>query len=61
VEVRSNKISDIRHFYKQKLLARYNKYEADSLMFALFEEYAGTTKADIILYPEKTLSESGII
>jgi release factor glutamine methyltransferase len=61
VKVKSNKIADIRKFYKQKLLSLYSENEADSLLFMLFSDFANLNKPDVVLYPEKTVSESELL
>ncbi len=61
MEVKSNKIADIRKFYKQKLLSLYSENEADSLLFMLFFEFANLRKSDVILNPDQTISESELL
>ncbi len=61
MEVKSNRIADVRSFYKGKLLDLYDDNEADSLLFMLFADFAKLTKSDIILYPDKTISESELL
>ncbi len=61
MEVKSNKIADIRKFYKQKLLNLYSENEADSLLFMLFFEFTYLRKSDVILNPDQTISESELL
>ena len=61
MEVKSNKIADIRKFYKRKLLNLYSENEADSLLFMLFFEFANLRKSDVILNPDQTISESELL
>ena len=48
MEVRSNRIGDIRSHYRRKLMHLYTEKEADSLLFTVLMEYCGMTKAEII-------------
>jgi release factor glutamine methyltransferase len=61
MEVRSNKISDIRNHYRLKLLDNYEEREADVLLFMLIEEYAAISKARVISEPDQTISESELL
>lgn len=61
MEVRSNKISDIRQHYKAKLLENYDDREAEALLFLLIEEYTGISKLKIIAEPDLTLTESELL
>ena len=49
MEVQSNKIGDIRNFYKRKLIKVYDEREADNFLFILLDEFCGLTKAEIII------------
>jgi len=61
MEVRSNKIGDIRNHYRLKLLDNYEEREADTLLFMLIEEYSGISKARVISEPHLTVSESELL
>lgn len=61
MEVRSNKISDIRQYYKAKLLENYDEREAEALLLLLIEAYTGISKLKIISEPGLTLSESELL
>jgi release factor glutamine methyltransferase len=61
MEVRSNRIGDIRIHYKQKLCKIYDEKEADTLMFMVISEYAGYSKAKILSNHEDTVSESQLL
>jgi release factor glutamine methyltransferase len=61
MEVKSNKIGDIRNFYKAKLIPDYDEKEADSLLFMLIEEFAGISKALVLSEPGRTISESELL
>jgi len=59
--VSSNRIKDIRRYYKQQLADNYDEKEIDSFLYLLFEEYAGLSKAQILLNAEATISESELL
>lgn len=61
MQVSSNKIKDIRRYYKQQLADIYDEKETDSFLYMLFEEYAGLSKAQILLNAEATISESELL
>lgn len=61
MEVRSNRIGDIRSHYRRKLMPLYTEKEADSLLFMILEEYSGLSKAGILAKHEQTVSESQLL
>jgi len=61
MEVKSNKVGDVRDHYKAKLLNNYEEREADTLLFMLMEEYAGISKVRVISEPELTITESELL
>jgi release factor glutamine methyltransferase len=61
MEVKSNKIIDIRNFYKAKLIPDYDEKEADNLLFMLIEEFTGISKAMVLSEPGRTISESELL
>ena len=61
MQVSSNKIKDIRRYYKRQLVDLYDENEIDSFLYILFEEYAGLSKAQILLNAEATISESELL
>jgi release factor glutamine methyltransferase len=61
VEVRTNKIGDIRSFYRRKLAEMFTEREADILLFQLLMEYTGYSKAELLSRPEQTISESELL
>ncbi len=61
MKIKTNKIGEIRSQYKRELINFYNEKEADVFIFTLFQEFAGITKADLIVNPEKTISESELL
>jgi release factor glutamine methyltransferase len=61
MQVSSNKISDIRKYYQQQLADLYDEKEISSLLYLLFETYAGLTKAQILIEPETPITESQLL
>ncbi len=61
MQVSSNKIKDIRRYYKRQLAGLYDENEIDSFLYILFEEYAGLSKAQILLNASRTISESELL
>lgn len=61
MEVKSNRIGDIRSHYRLKLVNHYEEREADQLLFILFEEFAGLSKSKILSDPFNTISESELL
>ncbi|MCD4663694.1 MAG: peptide chain release factor N(5)-glutamine methyltransferase [Bacteroidales bacterium] len=61
MEVISNKIGDIRSFYKLELINYYDEREVDTMLFMIIEEYAKLAKTKVLIDPEKTVSESELL
>jgi len=61
VQVSSNKIIDIRKFYRQQLADLYDEKEINSMLYLLFDSIAGLSKAQILINPEITISESQLL
>ncbi len=61
MEVRSNRIGDVRSHYRRKLMQVFPEKEADSLLFLVLMEYTGMTKAGLITQHEQALSESQLL
>lgn len=61
MEVRSNKLGDIRSHYRRKLAEVYSEQEADILLFNLMVEFTGYTRAEILANRENTISESELL
>lgn len=61
MEVISNKIGDIRSFYKRKLFKDYDEREADIFLYMLLDEFCGLTKAEIFLDKERLVNESQLL
>ena len=61
MEVRSNRIGDIRNHYLRKLIKVYTEKEADSLLFLVLMEYTGLSKAELLLNHQQAVSESQLL
>ena len=61
MEVRSNRIGDVRSHYRQKLMKVYAEKEADTLLFLVLMEYTGFSKAGILSHHEESISESQLL
>ncbi len=61
MEVKSNRIGDIRSHYKLKLLDYYDEREADNLLFMIIEEYCHLSKAEVLTESFKTINESELL
>jgi release factor glutamine methyltransferase len=61
MNVSSNKIKEILKYYRSILQHNYSDQEADVLLYQLFEVYADIKKTDLILDPDKTISESELL
>lgn len=61
MQVRSNRVGDIRDHYKRQLLDLYVEREADIFLFILFEKYCGLSKGRIFINQEETISESQLL
>ncbi|MCF8379557.1 MAG: peptide chain release factor N(5)-glutamine methyltransferase [Bacteroidales bacterium] len=61
MEVRSNRIGDIRKHYFEKLVRIFSEKEAEALIFLVLMEYTGLTKVEILIRPEATVSESELL
>lgn len=54
---RKSTVSDLFHSARQSLLAIYNYNEATQLVSILFEHYAGLTRKDMIIDPERKVND----
>ncbi len=61
MEVRSNRIGDVRQHYRARLLGNYDENEADALLFLLIEEYTGISKVRSLADQGLTISESELL
>lgn len=58
MKVRSNRISDLQHYYLAELEQVYDRGEAARLIKRIILEYTGLKSSDLVLQPTKTVSES---
>ncbi len=61
MKIRSNRIKDVIDYYSKELNKHFTEKECKSFLQILFEHYFKFSKIDIILNPEKTISESGLL
>jgi release factor glutamine methyltransferase len=61
MEVKSNKVGDIRSHYRLKLSKYYDEREADQLLFFVMEEFSGLSRSRILSEPSLTISESELL
>ncbi|MCD4697963.1 MAG: peptide chain release factor N(5)-glutamine methyltransferase [Bacteroidales bacterium] len=61
MEVRSNRIGDIRSFYRRKLCKVFEEKEADNMLFMVMMEFTGFSKAGILINHEQAVSESQLL
>jgi release factor glutamine methyltransferase len=61
MEVKSNRIGDVRNHYRQKLANIYPDKEAETMLFILIAEYTGLTRAEILMKPEELITESQLL
>ena len=57
----SNKVRDIRRYFRDHLAALYSQNEIDSILFILLEEYTNYTRAKLLADPELTINESELL
>ena len=61
MEVRTNRLEDIRKYYRTKLAEMFTEREADVLTFQLLTEFTGNTKVEILGHPDRTVTESELL
>lgn len=61
MKVSSNRIGDVRSYYRQRLAKMFPEHEADSFVFQILMEYIGYTKAQIIIKHDEPISESQLL
>jgi len=61
MEVRSNKLADIRKHYRNVLSDVFSDHEADVLVFQLLIAFTGNSKVEVLAHPERTISESELL
>lgn len=61
MEIRSNKIGDIRAHYQRELYGTYDDQEADKLLFLIFEAYLGISRAKILMDREQLVGPAELL
>jgi release factor glutamine methyltransferase len=61
MKIASNKIKDILAYFRQELASLYEKEEVARFAEFCFAEFAGYSRSDILLNPEKTVHESDLL
>jgi len=61
MEVKSNRIGDVRVHYQHILYGKYPDREADNLLFMIIEAYTGLPRAKILMDPDAKISESELL
>jgi release factor glutamine methyltransferase len=57
----SNKVKDIRRYFRENLAELYSQNEIDAIFFILVEEYTNCSKAQFLADPELTINESELL
>lgn len=61
MRIPTNKVQDILGFFRLELALKYQPEEIDILAGYCFEDFNGISKKDLLLHPEKTVSESDLL
>lgn len=61
MRIPTNKVGDILNYFRNELALKYEAEEIEILAQYCFEDFSGISKADIVLHPEKTVSESELL
>jgi len=61
MRIPTNKAGDILNYFRGELALKYEPEEIDRLAEYCFEEFIGFTKKDLLLRPDKTVSESDLL
>jgi release factor glutamine methyltransferase len=57
----SNKVKDIRRYFRENLAEHYSQNEIDAIFFILLEEYSNFSKAQFLVDSELTINESELL
>ena len=57
----SNRVRDIRRYFRDHLAELYSQNEIDAILFILLEEFTNYTKTQILADPEITVNESELL
>lgn len=61
MRIPTNKVQDILNFFRSELKLKYEPDEINRLAEYCFSEFLGFTKTDLLLRPDKTVSESDLL
>lgn len=61
MRIPTNKVQDILNFFRSELALKYEPEEIDRLAEYCFGEFIGFTRKDLLLRPDKTVSESDLL
>lgn len=61
MRIPTNKVQDILNFFQAELKLKYEPEEIRRLAEYCFEDFIGITKTDLLLRPDKTVSESDLL
>ena len=61
MEVRTNKIEDVRNHYRKKLTGLYAGHESDILIYQLLTEFTGFSKAELLARQDERITESELL
>lgn len=61
MRIPSNKVTDIIRFFRSELRNRYEAAEIDHFVWMLLEEFAGLSRQDLVMEPDRTVSESVLL
>ena len=61
MRIPTNKVGDILNFFRSELHSKYEPEEIDILAGYCFEEFNHIRKKDLLIHPEKTVSESDLL
>lgn len=61
MRIPTNKVGDILNFFRSELASKYEPEEIDILAGYCFEEFNHITKKDLLLNPDRTVSESDLL
>lgn len=61
MRIRTNKVGDILNYFRSELTLKYETEEIDILAGYCFQDFNHITKKDLLLNPDKTVSESDLL
>ncbi len=61
MKIPTNRVGDILNYFRGELALKYEPSEIDILASYCFEDFVGLTKKDLLLSPDKKVSESDLL